>query len=173
MFETCENALSPGLANGASPRLGIIGGGQLARMTALASLELGCDVVVLERSAWSPAARLATYSMTGDWNDPATLLALAARSDVVILENEFVNADSLAALEQAGHPLWPRSATLAAAWSPAALTAHSRQTGAKGDLRQRWNFHAGISRRSGPRLHPSRRRSLGLAGGLKNPAQRL
>jgi formate-dependent phosphoribosylglycinamide formyltransferase (GAR transformylase) len=48
------------------PRLGIVGGGQLARMTALASLELGCDVVVLERNTYSPAANLASHSLVGD-----------------------------------------------------------------------------------------------------------
>jgi 5-(carboxyamino)imidazole ribonucleotide synthase len=67
---------------------------------------------VLERTEESPAARLATHSMVGDWNNPEVLLRLAAQSDVVILENEFVNADSLLALEQAGHALWPRSETI-------------------------------------------------------------
>ncbi|MFM1945050.1 MAG: hypothetical protein RI897_4032, partial [Verrucomicrobiota bacterium] len=37
------------VASAVNPRLGIVGGGQLAKMTALAGLQLGCDVVVLER----------------------------------------------------------------------------------------------------------------------------
>jgi len=94
-------------------RLGIIGGGQLAKMTALAALQLGCDVVVLERNAFSPAANLASHSLIGDWNDPADLLRLAARCDAVTLENEFVDVRSLAALEAAGHKLFPSSHTLA------------------------------------------------------------
>ena len=94
-------------------RLGIIGGGQLAKMTALAALQLGCDVVVLERNAFSPAANLATHSLLGDWNDPAELLRLATHCDAVTLENELVDVRSLAQLEAAGHKLFPPSRTLA------------------------------------------------------------
>ena len=58
-------------------RLGIIGGGQLARMTAIAALPLGCEVVVLEKNPFSPAARLSPDSIVGDWSDPATLMKFA------------------------------------------------------------------------------------------------
>jgi len=94
-------------------RLGIIGGGQLARMTAMAALPLGCEVIVLEKNPLSPAARLSPDSMVGDWNDPATLLKFAERCDVVTLENEFVDAHALAALEKAGHLVFPGSACIA------------------------------------------------------------
>jgi 5-(carboxyamino)imidazole ribonucleotide synthase len=95
------------------PRLGIIGGGQLARMTALSALQLGCDVVVLERNPASPAATLASHSLVGDWDNPADLLKLAQCCDLVTLENEFVDARSLAALETAGHTLFPTSRSIA------------------------------------------------------------
>jgi 5-(carboxyamino)imidazole ribonucleotide synthase len=39
-------------------------------------------------------------------------LQLAERADVVTLENEFVNLDALAAIEAAGHPLFPTVATM-------------------------------------------------------------
>src|SRR5690606_1416376 len=81
-------------AGGVSYRIGIIGGGQLAKMTAIAALELGCDVVILERNEISPAATLATHLLVGDWDSPEELLKLAAHADIVTLENEFVNADS-------------------------------------------------------------------------------
>jgi 5-(carboxyamino)imidazole ribonucleotide synthase len=96
-----------------SVRIGIIGGGQLARMTALAALPLGCEVVVLERNPFSPAARLSPDSVVGDWNDPATLLSFASRVDVITLENEFVDARALSALENAGHKLFPSAACVA------------------------------------------------------------
>ena len=51
-------------AKTAPARLGIIGGGQLARMTALAALPLGCDVVFLERDSICPAAGLAPRLIT-------------------------------------------------------------------------------------------------------------
>jgi 5-(carboxyamino)imidazole ribonucleotide synthase len=96
----------------AARTLGIIGGGQLAKMIAQSALQFGCDIVVLERNHHSPAANLATETVIGDWDNPDTLLILGSMVDVVTLENEFVDADSLAALEQFGHPLWPTAAAI-------------------------------------------------------------
>ena len=96
-----------------NPRVGIIGGGQLAKMTALAGLQLGCDVVVLERNRHSPAANLASHSIVGDWDDPEDLIQLASQVDVVTLENEFVDAASLRALEAGGHALFPTAHSIA------------------------------------------------------------
>ena len=89
--------------------LGIIGGGQLAKMTAQAAAQFGCEVVILERQPEFPAGSLATQTLLGDWDDPDSLLELAALVDVVTLENEFVDA---AVLEQHGHTLWPSSGTM-------------------------------------------------------------
>jgi len=94
-------------------RLGIIGGGQLARMTAIAALPLGCEVVVLEKNPFSPAARLSPDSIVGDWSDSATLMKFAQRCDVITLENEFVDATALEALEKAGHKVFPSAACIA------------------------------------------------------------
>jgi 5-(carboxyamino)imidazole ribonucleotide synthase len=82
-------------------------------MTALAGLQLGCDVVVLERNNYSPAANLASHSIVGDWDNPEALLKLASQVDVVTLENEFVDAGSLRALEAAGYPLYPTARSIA------------------------------------------------------------
>jgi len=111
MYDTLGLEPSPE-ARRSHPALGIIGGGQLARMTAMAALRLGCDTVVLERHASGPAASLATHFLLGDWNDPVTMAALAARVDVVTLENEFVDADRLADLERAGALVFPTAATI-------------------------------------------------------------
>ena len=94
-------------------RLGIIGGGQLARMTALAARPFGVEVVVLEKNPAGPAAQLSPNSAVGDWNDPATLVKFAAHCDVITLENEFVDAGALAVLEQAGHRVFPSAACIA------------------------------------------------------------
>jgi len=96
----------------AARTLGIIGGGQLARMLAQSASQLGCDVVILERNDHSPASGLAVETVLGDWDNPDSLLVLGSLVDTVTLENEFVDADSLAALEQFGHALWPASATV-------------------------------------------------------------
>jgi 5-(carboxyamino)imidazole ribonucleotide synthase len=94
------------------PTLGIIGGGQLAKMTAQAAFQLGGEVVVLERQEDFPANSLDTHMLVGDWDDPDDLLRLAARAGVITLENEFVDAESLAVVEREGYKLLPRAETI-------------------------------------------------------------
>ena len=102
--------LKRGIASG--HRIGIIGGGQLAKMTALPAMALGCEIVILERNKGTPSQSLAAEVMYGDWDDPETLLRLADKVDIVTLENEFVDANALARLEQAEHVLYPSSRTI-------------------------------------------------------------
>ncbi len=101
------------LAELPAPRLGIIGGGQLARMTAAAAIPFGCEVVILERQVDFPAHSMDTHALIGDWNDPRELLRLAPLVDVVTMENEFVSTDALAVLAENRHKLWPSVDTLA------------------------------------------------------------
>lgn len=93
--------------------LGVVGGGQLAKMTAQAATQLGVELAVLERADEFPARSLAARRVRGDWNDAATLVEFARTVDVLTLENEFVDAAALRAVEQAGVPLFP-SATMIA-----------------------------------------------------------
>jgi len=81
--------------------LGILGGGQLARMTLQAASRLGVDVVVAERFPDSPAARLTSTSLVfpNGWDDPPRLDELAQLTDVVTLESEFVDWQVLNALQ--------------------------------------------------------------------------
>ncbi|MEQ8426730.1 MAG: 5-(carboxyamino)imidazole ribonucleotide synthase [Gammaproteobacteria bacterium] len=104
------STLKRGIASG--HRIGIVGGGQLAKMTALPAMALGCEIVILERNKGTPSQSLAAEVMYGDWDDPETLLQLADKVDIVTLENEFVDANALARLEQAGHVLYPSSRTI-------------------------------------------------------------
>lgn len=114
MHETYDSEIPKRAAPNHFPvRLGIIGGGQLARMTAIAALPLGCEVVVLEKNSFSPAARLSPDSIVGDWSDPATLMKFAERCDLLTLENEFVDATALEVLENAGHKVFPSAACIA------------------------------------------------------------
>ncbi len=92
--------------------LGLIGGGQLAKMTAQAAAQFGVAVAILERKEHSPASGLAHHNLIGDWDNPADLLRLAALCDVLTLENEFVDAEALAAVERHGHRLYPGSGTV-------------------------------------------------------------
>lgn len=94
-------------------RVGIIGGGQLAKMLALSGLSLGMDLSILERKTDGVALNLAKYPLIGDWNNVNDLLRLAQHADVLTLEHEFVDAPSLAQLENAGHRLLPSSESVA------------------------------------------------------------
>src|SRR5262249_27252970 len=75
-------------------RVGILGGGQLARMTAEAAERLGVEVVVLDPEPGSPAGQVARQIVAG-WTDTEALAQLAREVDVVTLENEFVDLGAL------------------------------------------------------------------------------
>jgi 5-(carboxyamino)imidazole ribonucleotide synthase len=81
-------------------------------MTALAGLQLGGDVVVLDGNNYGPAASLATHSIIGDWDNAESLIKLASQVDVVILENEFVDAAALRTLEECGYALFPTAQSI-------------------------------------------------------------
>lgn len=112
MHEAFDSDILSSPGDGGHRRLGIVGGGQLASMTAAAARRLGCDVVVLERYAFSPASHAAGDTMIGDWNDAAVLTRFAQGVDVVTIENEFVSVDALAAIEAQGVAVWPSTPTL-------------------------------------------------------------
>jgi 5-(carboxyamino)imidazole ribonucleotide synthase len=94
-------------------QVAILGGGQLARMTAEAAARLGIEVAILEREPGSPAARIAAREVVGAWDDRAALARLAQSALAVTLENEFVDAAGLAWLEAHGAPVFPTARTLA------------------------------------------------------------
>jgi 5-(carboxyamino)imidazole ribonucleotide synthase len=102
------------MEHGTLPRLGILGGGQLARMTIEAALPLGIDVVVLAEAPDSPAGRLARHALVGAWSDAALQREIAGRVDVVTLENEFVDAGALDQIAALGVAVRPGGAVLRA-----------------------------------------------------------
>src|SRR5690242_21143867 len=85
--------------------VGILGGGQLARMTAEAASKLGIEVAILEHEASSPAGRIAAREVTGAWTDEQALAALAKDALAVTLENEFVEVSALEWLAARGVPV--------------------------------------------------------------------
>lgn len=86
--------------------IGMLGGGQLGRMFALAAHELGYRVVVFDRAANSPASQVAADSVVADFGDRSALERFAAQCDVVTLEWENIPTDSVACISQttAVHP---------------------------------------------------------------------
>ncbi|MBI5941426.1 MAG: 5-(carboxyamino)imidazole ribonucleotide synthase [Caulobacterales bacterium] len=95
--------------------IGILGGGQLGRMLALAAARLGLDVVILTPDEGSPASRVARETIVAAYDDPAALARLAALADVVTYEFENVPAATVKALNDLGVPTAPGQLALAVA----------------------------------------------------------
>src|SRR3954463_9022891 len=74
-------------------RLGILGGGQLGRMIALAAHPLGVRSAVLEPGAEACAAHVCDH-IRGEFDDPQALYQLAQVSDVITYEFENVPVES-------------------------------------------------------------------------------
>jgi len=92
--------------------IGIIGGGQLARMTAIAAYRLGIQIAILDPDSNSPAPQIVHKNVIGSLNDVNKLEELTKISDVITLENEFVDAPLLDHLESLGAKVFPTSKTV-------------------------------------------------------------
>jgi 5-(carboxyamino)imidazole ribonucleotide synthase len=92
--------------------LGVLGGGQLARMMAEAASQLGVELAVMEHESGSPAARIAAREVVGSWLDFDRLAELAEGTLAVTLENEFVDVAALEWLEAHGATVYPTARTL-------------------------------------------------------------
>lgn len=75
--------------------IGIIGGGQLGRMMALAAKEAGFKVAVLEPSMDSPCGQVADIRIVANYDDEAALEELAEVSDVITYEFENIDYEGL------------------------------------------------------------------------------
>jgi 5-(carboxyamino)imidazole ribonucleotide synthase len=102
----------PTAAPGGFPVVGIIGGGQLARMCAGPAAELGITLTVLAEAADASAALVVPSSPVGAHTDPEAVLDFARHCDVVTFDHEHVPVDVLTALQQAGVPLHPHPEAL-------------------------------------------------------------
>lgn len=70
--------------------IGIIGGGQLGRMLAMAAARLNFRTIILEPQTDCPAAQVSSEQIVAAYDDPAALSELAKRCDVVTYEFENV-----------------------------------------------------------------------------------
>jgi 5-(carboxyamino)imidazole ribonucleotide synthase len=94
------------------PVVGMIGAGQLARMTHQAAISLGQSLRVLAAAPDESAALVARDVVIGDHTDYAALAAFAAGCDVVTFDHEHVPAEHVAALAAAGHTVLPGAGAL-------------------------------------------------------------
>ena len=80
--------------------IGIIGGGQLGRMLAMAAARLNFRIIVLEPQSDCPAAQLASEQIVAPYDDPDALDALARACQIVTYEFENVPVAAAARLQQ-------------------------------------------------------------------------
>jgi len=95
--------------------IGIIGGGQLGRMLALAAARLGFDVAVLDPSPDACAFKVASRAIVGAYDDPEALNSLAYASQVITFEFENVPAHAVAHLVDSRFEVAPNAMSLACA----------------------------------------------------------
>lgn len=92
--------------------VGIIGGGQLARMMYEPAIRLGLQVKLLAEAPGVSAAQVAHDVAYGDYMDTATVLEFAEGCDAVTFDHEHVPTTLLEQLEQRGVAVRPGPAAL-------------------------------------------------------------
>jgi 5-(carboxyamino)imidazole ribonucleotide synthase len=141
--------------------IGILGGGQLGRMLAMAAGRLGFDVAVLDPAPDAPAKRVAARALTGAYDDSFELLKLAAITDVITFEFENVPAQVVDILEAAGAAVAPCAQALAIAQDRLAEKTFLNQAGAPtvafAEVNQPADIVAALERLGQPLLLKSRR----------------
>ncbi len=90
-----------------APRIGVIGGGQLARMMQPAAINLGIHLRVLAQSPTDSAAQVIPDTVLGAHDDLAALKAFAAECDIVTFDHEHVPTEYLVELQEMGVQVRP------------------------------------------------------------------
>ncbi|AWL38829.1 5-(carboxyamino)imidazole ribonucleotide synthase [Streptomyces halstedii] len=89
------------------PVVGMVGGGQLARMTHEAGIPLGLRFKLLSDTPQDSAAQVVSEVVVGDYRDLDTLRDFARGCDVITFDHEHVPTEHLRALEAEGIPVRP------------------------------------------------------------------
>ena len=101
--------------------IGIVGGGQLARMMNEAATPLGLGVRLLAEAEGTSAAQVVPGALVGDYADASTLTDFAAGTDAVTFDHEHVPTPLLQQLQDAGVAVRPGPAALVYAQDKAAM----------------------------------------------------
>jgi len=96
---------------GPGATIGVLGGGQLGRMMAVAARQMGYRIIVLDPSARCPTAQVSDGVVVGALDDAQAARHLASQVDVITLDTEHVPADVLAELEPIA-PVRPNASVL-------------------------------------------------------------
>ncbi|MFH8580205.1 5-(carboxyamino)imidazole ribonucleotide synthase [Streptomyces zaomyceticus] len=114
------------------PVVGMVGGGQLARMTHEAGIPLGIKFKLLSDTPQDSAAQVVSEVVIGDYRDLATLRDFARGCDVITFDHEHVPTEHLRALEADGIPVRPGPDALVHAQDKGVMRAKLDEIGAPG-----------------------------------------
>ena len=101
--------------------IGIVGGGQLARMMAQSAIGLGLRVRLLAEGPDVSAAQVVVDTVVGDYTDPAVLREFARGCAAITFDHEHVPTSLLAGLEASGTAVRPGPAALVHAQDKAVM----------------------------------------------------
>jgi len=92
------------------PTVGVIGAGQLARMSVAPAAALGINLLLLANDAQDSGAQI-TNHVVGDYKDLETVRAFASKCDVITFEHELIPLSIIKTLEADGVVVRPSSAS--------------------------------------------------------------
>ncbi|MCR9040368.1 5-(carboxyamino)imidazole ribonucleotide synthase [Bacillus sp. L381] len=90
--------------------IGIIGGGQLGKMMAVAAKQMGYKVAVVDPVKDSPCGQIADIEITAQYNDREAIQKLAGVSDIITYEFENIDYEALNWLKE--HAYLPQGSEL-------------------------------------------------------------
>jgi len=102
------------------PTVGIIGAGQLARMSAASATALGINLLLLAKDSSDSGAQIANH-IVGDYTDLETVLEFAKKCDVITFEHELIPLSVIKAVEAAGIVVRPSSSSFIYSQDKAAM----------------------------------------------------
>ena len=133
--------------------IGIVGGGQLGRMSSMAAARLGYRCHILTPEEDSPASQVSYRTFLGDYEDPALLREFAQSVDVVTFEFENVSAEGLDLLESI-RPVRPSPTILRISQDRVDEKAFLKEAGIKTapwlEIKSRAALHAAVARQGLP-----------------------
>ena len=90
-------------------KLGFLGAGQLARMSALEAFRFGIQIASYsDRPADEPVQFMSPFSYSGSFEDVDAMVEFAKTCDIITLENEFIQSSVLEEVERkSGTPIFP------------------------------------------------------------------
>ena len=104
------------------PTVGIIGAGQLARMSVAPATALGINLLLFAQNKDDSAAQISQH-VVGDFRDLTQLLEFAKQCDLVTFEHELVPLSVIKGLEAAGLKVFPSSNSFQYSQDKAAMRA--------------------------------------------------